>query len=59
MDQIVDDHDKEVLEMKAKTETMWQTCHSKRERRTMASKEIPGYSFFGDNIGKISSYIAI
>ena len=51
VDQIVDDHDKDVLEMKAKAEAMWQSCPSKRERRTLASKEIPGYSFFGDNIG--------
>ena len=53
VDQIVTDHDQDVLDMKAKTESMWKNCPSKRERRTLAAQEIPGYCFFGDNIGKI------
>ena len=53
VDQVLDNHDSEVLEMKEKVETMWKRTSSKRERRTIASKEAPGYSFFGDNIGAV------
>ena len=52
VDQVLDDHDTDILDMKAQIESMWNSCGSKRERRSMASKEVPGYSFFGDNIGK-------
>ena len=47
----MEDHDTDVLEMKAKTEAMWKTSTSKRERRSVASKDVPGICFFGDNIG--------
>ena len=48
-----DDHHVDIIKMKTEIETMWMTCGSKRERRSMASREVPGYSFFGDNIGII------
>ena len=51
MDQVFTDHDKDVIEMKMKAERMWSSCPSKRERRSLACREIPGYSYFGDNIG--------
>ena len=46
------DHDSEVLEMKHKIETMWKEKCTKRERKTMACREAPGISLFGDNVGK-------
>jgi hypothetical protein len=51
VDQVLEDHDTDVLEMKAKTEAMWKENTSKRERRSVASKDVPGICFFGDNIG--------
>ena len=51
VDQVFTDHDAEVIEMKGKAEGMWKDCSSQRERRTLASQEVPGFSFFGDNIG--------
>ena len=59
MDQVFTDHDKDVIEMKMKAERMWSSCPSKRERRSLACREIPGYSFFGDNIGNRINYIRI
>ena len=52
MDQVLEDHDVEVLEMKKKVEAMWREKATKRERKTMACREAPGISFFGDNVGK-------
>ena len=52
MDQVFTDHDKDVIDMKKNVENMWKDCPSKRERRSLATKEIPGYSFFGDNTGE-------
>ena len=51
VDQVFEENDIDVLEMKAKTEAMWQKCSSKRERKSVASKDVPGTCFFGDNIG--------
>ena len=51
VDQVFADHDVDVLEMKAKTEAMWHKNSSKRERKSVASKDVPGTCFFGDNIG--------
>jgi hypothetical protein len=51
VDQVFSDHDNEVLDMKVKTEAMWDKCSSKRERKSLASRDVPGICFFGDNIG--------
>ena len=51
MDQVLQDHDVDVLENKTKVEAMWREKSSKRERKTVACREAPGFSFFGDNIG--------
>ena len=51
MDQVLDDHDETVLDMKIKAEEMWEKCSTKRERRTTACSDVPGFCFFGDNIG--------
>ena len=51
MDQVVEGHADEVIEMKKKVEEMWESSDSKRVRRTKASEGIPGYSLFGDNVG--------
>ena len=51
VDQVVEGHADEVIEMKKKVEEMWEASDSKRVRRTKASEGIPGYSLFGDNVG--------
>ena len=56
VDQVYSDHDIDVIEMKTKTEEMWQKCSSKRERKSLAARDVPGTSFFGDNIGKFQSW---
>ena len=53
MDQVFEDHDKDVLDLKMKTEELWQGDKSKRERRTIATRGAPGFCFFGDNVGKV------
>ena len=53
MDQVVEGHADEVIEMKKKVEEMWESSDSKRVRRTKASEGIPGYSLFGDNVGRL------
>ena len=55
VDQVLEDHDIDVLAMKEKVEKMWKTSSSKRERRTVASRDTPGVCFFGDNIGLFSN----
>ena len=57
MDQVLEDHDTDVLKMKTKTEEMWKRSFSKRERKSSASKDVPGMCFFGDNIGQIKSRV--
>ena len=51
VDQVVEGHADEVIEMRKKVEEMWETSDSKRVRRTKASEGIPGFSLFGDNVG--------
>ena len=51
VDQVVEGHADEVIEMKQKVEEMWEASDSKRVRRTKASEGIPGFSLFGDNVG--------
>ena len=51
VDQVVEGHADEVIEMKQKIEEMWESTDSKRVRRTKASEGIPGFSLFGDNVG--------
>ena len=51
MDQVISDSDSEVLKMKNEVEEMWKTCLSKRERKTVASDHVPGYTLGGDNVG--------
>ena len=53
LDQVFDDHDVDILDMKAKVENMWKNCASQRDRRSLASREVPGCSFYGDNIGRV------
>ena len=52
VDQILEDHDSDVLEMKKKVENMWKDKSTKRERKTVSCREAPGVSFFGDNVGE-------
>ena len=56
VDQVVKDHAIDVIDMKEKVEVMCEAA-SKRIRRTTATTEAPGYSFFGDNVGKFSEYL--
>ena len=53
VDQAVQNHDADVLIMKAKVENMWKDHGegSKRMRRTIASTDAPGHSLVGDNVG--------
>ena len=51
VDQVVDKHDEKILLMRDKVENMWQNHQTKRERRTAACSDVPGLSFFGDNVG--------
>ena len=51
VDQVLHDHASEVVDMKKKIEAIWKESSTKRERRTLASRDAPGYSFFGDNVG--------
>lgn len=46
------DHAVDVERMKTAVEDMWRTTSSKRERRKVSSEAAPGFSLFGDNIGK-------
>ena len=52
VDRVVADHAVDVLQMKENVENMWKKSSSKRERRTAASVNAPGFSLYGDNIGK-------
>ena len=49
-----DDHDRDIVEMRDEIVTMWKDCGSKRERRSLASSGVPGFGFFGDNIGNLN-----
>ena len=53
VDQVFENHDKDVLDLKSKTEKVWEGAKSKRERRSMATREAPGFCLFGDNVGKV------
>ena len=52
VDHVVADHAVDVERMKTAVEDMWKTTSSKRERRKVSSEAAPGFSLFGDNIGK-------
>jgi hypothetical protein len=54
VDQVVADHDVDILKMKEDVQEMWKKCSSKRERRSVASEKTPGFSLYGDNIGKFN-----
>ena len=41
VDQVFEAHDKDVLELRAKTEGLWQGSKSKRERRSIATAGVP------------------
>ena len=51
VDQVFEGHDQDVINLKERTEELWQEVTTKRERRTIATKSVPGFCFFGDNIG--------
>ena len=51
---MLEEHDNDVMEMKGKVESMWKNCYSKRERKTVACRNAPGMSFYGDNIGEVT-----
>ena len=51
-----DDHDRDIVEMRDEIVTMWKDCGSKRERRSLASSGVPGFGFFGDNIGNLNFF---
>ena len=48
---MISDSDSDILKKKEEVEEMWKSCSSKRERRTMASHGVPGYTLGGDNVG--------
>ena len=52
MDQVIADTDSDVLKMKEDIQNMWNTCQTKRGRRTIASEQVPGFTMVGDNVGK-------
>ena len=54
VDQVLKDHDSDVLKMKDDIETMWKNNSSKRDRKTVAARDVPGFCLFGDNIGNTS-----
>ena len=54
---MLQDHDTDIMEMKEKVENMWKNCSSKRERKTIACRNAPGVSLFGDNIGRVYSEV--
>ena len=51
VDQVIADTDTDVTKMKEDAENMWDKCSSKRERRTLASQTVPGFTMMGDNVG--------
>ena len=51
VERVVEEHAKDVLDMKAKVEENWEASSCKRIRRTTASASAPGYSLYGDNVG--------
>ena len=53
MDQVIADTDIDVNKMKEEIESMWTTCSSKRERRGLASQNVPGFTMIGDNVGEL------
>ena len=53
MDQVIADTDIDVNKMKEDIESMWTTCSSKRERRGLASQNVPGFTMIGDNVGEL------
>ena len=56
VDNLLDGHDHPVVEMRDKVENIWKEEESKRLRRTMAAQPgAGGFSFFADNVGKVST----
>ena len=56
MDNVVSDHAIDIIAMRESVENMWEASSSKRERRTISSERAPGFSLYGDNIGKQSLF---
>ena len=52
MDQVIADTDTDVLQMREDIQNMWKTHQTKRERRTQASSQVPGFTMVGDNVGE-------
>ena len=51
VDQVIVDADTDVTKMRDDIEKMWTSHSSKRERRTVASNNVPGFTMMGDNVG--------
>ena len=52
VDRVIQDTNKDIVEMKEKIEEMFKTCPNQRLRRTLASEDRPGFTLAGDNVGK-------
>ena len=57
VDQVIADTDQDVIKMREDIQNMWVTCSTKRERRSQASQQIPGFTMAGDNVGKSTIYL--
>ena len=51
VDQVIADTNTDVIKMRDDIENMWTNYSSKRERRTEASSNVPGFTLMGDNVG--------
>ena len=51
VDEVVQSHAVDVLEMQHLIEQMWSQASCERIRRSMACHGAPGFSFIGDNVG--------
>ena len=54
VDQVTADNDKDLINMRDEIQDMWTTCSLKRERRSISSQKVPGFTLVGDNVGQFS-----
>ena len=51
VDQVIAENDKDLINMRDGIQDMWINCSTKRERRTISSRDFPGFTLVGDNVG--------
>ena len=53
VDKVSEAHTRDIDSMKQEVETMLSTSKTDREKRARAAAGVHGFSFFGDNVGKV------